>query len=54
MAYSLRSGAIFSNNSALSAASYAKYSTPTPELFLWAAVLAGLYLLCCFVTRKKK
>ena len=54
MAYSLRTGTIFSDNLVLNQTAYVKFATPTPELFLWAAALAGLYVLCCFVTRKKK
>ena len=54
-AYSLSTGAIFTRNvNALSQTSYTKFAVPTPELFLVAAVITALYVLCCFVRFEKR
>lgn len=53
MAYSLRTGTIFLSNNIIKTHIYPRYAQPTAALFIAAAVLAGLYILCCFVTRKK-
>jgi len=53
LAYSLNTGALFLSNKILNTQTYPRFAQPTAALFLTAAVLAGLYILCCFATRKK-
>ena len=49
MAYSLTTGAIYNATGTLSHQAYMHFEVPTPELFIATAVIAALYVLCCFV-----
>lgn len=49
MAYSLISGRLLENTPKLNELSYEAVGCPTPVLFVLAAALAALYLLCCLV-----
>lgn len=54
-AFSLSTGAIFTRNvGILSQTSYTRFATPTPELFISAAVIAALYVVCCFIRFEKR